>query len=146
MTGASVFRYVLIPFDGSSSSRKALDVGLGLAQALGSKLALVSVEEFVPHFAGDVGANKEEKERQNEYCARIQREAREETKLRGLDFERADILIGHVAQSIISHAQAIQCDLIVMGHSGRSGVWGTFLGTTAEKVSRNAHCAVLIVR
>jgi hypothetical protein len=35
---------------------------------------------------------------------------------------------------------------VVIGHTGHSGVWGLFLGTTAEKVSRHAACSVLIVR
>ena len=146
MASISLFKYILIPFDGSTSSRKALHVGLGLAQEFAAKVAIVTVEEHLPRFAGDIGEVIEEKERQDEYSARIQREAREAAKLRNLDFERADILVGHVAQSIINHSKAIQCDLIVMGNSGRSGVWGTFLGTTADKVSRYAHCTVMIVR
>jgi nucleotide-binding universal stress UspA family protein len=36
--------------------------------------------------------------------------------------------------------------LVVVGHTGHSGVWGRFLGTTAEKVSRHAAGSVLIVR
>lgn len=146
MPDTNLFKYILIPFDGSVSSRRAIDVGLGMSNAFGAKVALVTVEEYLPRFAGDIGEVKEEKERQNEYCARIQREARELAKLQNLDFERSDVFVGHVAQSIIIHAKAIQCDLIVMGHSGRSGVWGTFLGTTADKVIRYAHCTVLVVR
>jgi len=37
-------------------------------------------------------------------------------------------------------------DLVVVGHAGHSHVWGSFMGTTAEKVSRHAPCDVLIVR
>jgi len=145
MSSASLFKYILVLFDGSASSRKALGVGLGLAKALEANLALVTVEEL-PRFVGDVGEIKDEKDLQNEYCAKIQREAREMAKLQGMDFERADVLVGHVAQTIIRHAETIGCDLIVMGHSGRSGVWGRFLGSTADKVSRYAHCTVVIVR
>lgn len=141
-----MFKHILVAFEGSASSRKALDVALGMAEALHSRLSLVSVEEHVPRFPGDIGEVKEEKQLQNQYYTRIQREAREAAKLRGMDFERADILMGHVARSIIDHARAIRCDLIVMGHSGRSGAWASFLGTTAEKVSRYAHCTVMIVR
>jgi len=43
-------------------------------------------------------------------------------------------------------AQEGKFDLILVGHSGLSGVWAKFLGTTAEKVSRHAPCSVLIVR
>ncbi|MDP2949064.1 MAG: universal stress protein [Chloroflexota bacterium] len=141
-----MFRHILVAFEGSASSRKALDVALTVAEAFRSKVSLLSVEEYVPRFPGDIGEVKEEKRLQNEYYAKIQREAREAAKLRGLDFERADLLMGHVARGIIDHAKEVQCDLIVMGHSGRSGAWASFLGSTAEKVSRYAHCTVMIVR
>jgi nucleotide-binding universal stress UspA family protein len=141
-----VFKHILVAYDGSTSSRKALDVAIGLAKMLRSNLSLVSVEEHLPSYPGDVGEVKEEKERQNEVFQKLQNEAREIARLNGLDLNRADVLIGHVAKSIINHSKSIQCDLIVMGHSGRSGAWGTFLGSTAEKVSRNAHCTVMIVR
>lgn len=77
MPDINLFKYILIPFDGSVSSRRAIDVGLGMSQAFGAKVSLVTVEEYLPRFAGDIGEVKEEQERQNEYCARIQREARE---------------------------------------------------------------------
>ena len=141
-----MFKHILLAFDGSASSRKALDVALEMAQVFGARVSLLSVEENVPHFPADIGEVKEEKERLNDYFGGLQREARDAAKMQGMDFDRADILVGHVAQTIIHHAQAIQSDLIVMGHSGRSGVWGGFLGTTTEKVSRHAHCSILIVR
>ena len=146
MFEAKLFSYILLPVDGSAASRRALGIGLEMARLFGARVALLTVEEFIPHFAGDIGEVKEEQDRQDEYFVGIQREVREVARIRGMDFDRADILVGHVAQTIINHAKAIQCDLIVMGHSGRSGVWGTFLGTTAEKVSRYAPCTVVIVR
>lgn len=57
-----------------------------------------------------------------------------------------ELRTGHPAQEILAAARAHRADLIVLGHSGRSGAWGRFLGTTAEKVSRHAECSVLIVR
>ncbi len=57
-----------------------------------------------------------------------------------------DISAGHVAQNVVKYAEQGGFDLLVMGHSGHSGVWGDFLGATAERVSRHAPCSVLIVR
>ncbi|MGI3222693.1 universal stress protein [Streptomyces sp. GTA36] len=45
----------------------------------------------------------------------------------------------------IARAEQHRADLIAMGRSGHSSVWGRFLGSTAEKVSRHAPCSVLIV-
>jgi nucleotide-binding universal stress UspA family protein len=59
---------------------------------------------------------------------------------------QADIRAGHPAQEIVRAADDQGADLVVVGHSGHSGVWGRFLGGTAEKVSRHAVCSVLIVR
>lgn len=141
-----MFRSILVPYDGSASAQKALESALDLAQATGAQVALLSVEEQVPHFPGDVGEVKDEERRQRVYFEQVQRAARDRAKLRGLEFTHADILAGHAAQTILTRATELQCDLIVMGHSGRSGVWANFLGTTVEKVSRHAHCSVLIVR
>jgi nucleotide-binding universal stress UspA family protein len=141
-----MFQHILVAFDGSTTSQKALDNAIELSKLLNANLSLVSVEEHLPSYPGDIGEVKEEKERQNNIFQNLQREAREKVKLSGQDLHRADILVGHVAQSIINHAKSIQCDLIVMGHSGRSGAWGRFLGSTVEKVSRYAHCTVMIVR
>ena len=57
-----------------------------------------------------------------------------------------ELRTGHPAQEILAAARTHQADLLVLGHSGRSGTWGRFLGTTAEKVSRHAECSVLIIR
>ncbi len=43
-------------------------------------------------------------------------------------------------------AKEVGADLIVLGHSGHSAVWGPLLGAVTEKVSRHAPCSVLIVR
>ena len=37
-------------------------------------------------------------------------------------------------------------DLIVVGHSDHSGLWGRLLGDTAARIAAHAHCSVLIVK
>lgn len=51
-----------------------------------------------------------------------------------------EIRAGHPAQTIVHWAKEKDADLIVIGHCGHSGMWGLFLGGTAEKVSRHASC------
>jgi hypothetical protein len=53
---------------------------------------------------------------------------------------------GHPAQTIVQVAKKGKFDLILVGHSGLSGVGAAFWGTTAEKVSGHAPWSVLIVR
>jgi len=52
---------------------------------------------------------------------------------------------GHPAEIIVHHAKDIDADLIVLGHKSHP-VHDFALGSTAARVSRHAHCPVLVVR
>jgi quercetin dioxygenase-like cupin family protein len=53
---------------------------------------------------------------------------------------------GDAAEEIVHLAQAVPCDLIVMGTHGRTG-WNRFLtGSVAEEVVRRATCPVLTIK
>jgi nucleotide-binding universal stress UspA family protein len=53
---------------------------------------------------------------------------------------------GNPDELIISVAQDLGCDLIVMGTHGRTGLNRLFMGSVAEHVLRTAPCPVLTVR
>ena len=44
-----------------------------------------------------------------------------------------EVRTGHPAQEILAAARTHQADLIMLGHIGRSGTWGRFLGTTRRR-------------
>jgi nucleotide-binding universal stress UspA family protein len=87
----------------------------------------------------------EEKERLNAMVAPLHQEALALGAAEGIDL-RVSTAVGHPAQAIVRFAQRGNFDLLVVGHSGRSGVWGTLLGSTAEKIVRHARCSVLVAR
>jgi nucleotide-binding universal stress UspA family protein/quercetin dioxygenase-like cupin family protein len=53
---------------------------------------------------------------------------------------------GDAAWEILHLAQAIQCDLIVMGTHGRTGLNRLLTGSVAEEVLRNATCPVMTIK
>jgi nucleotide-binding universal stress UspA family protein/quercetin dioxygenase-like cupin family protein len=53
---------------------------------------------------------------------------------------------GEAAEEILRLAQAIQCDLIVMGTHGRAGLKRLLTGSVAEEVLRRAACPVMTIR
>jgi nucleotide-binding universal stress UspA family protein len=55
-------------------------------------------------------------------------------------------LRGDPATEIIRYAVDAGIDLIVMGTHGRSGLERLLMGSVAEKVMREAHCSVLVVK
>lgn len=56
------------------------------------------------------------------------------------------ILGGDPSEKLVALAESIPADLIVMSTHGTSSIAHLFLGDIAEKVSRHAHCPVLLVR
>jgi len=53
---------------------------------------------------------------------------------------------GHAAKVIVNFAKDGGYDLIIIGHSDHSELWGRLLGDTADRISDHAHCSVLIVK
>jgi nucleotide-binding universal stress UspA family protein len=54
--------------------------------------------------------------------------------------------VGDPAPIILQVAQESQCDLIVMGSHGRTGLNRLLMGSVAEQVARKAPCPVLSVK
>jgi nucleotide-binding universal stress UspA family protein len=60
--------------------------------------------------------------------------------------EVRNTIFGYAAREIVSDAEEIGADVIVMGSRGRGDLTGLLLGSTAHKVIHLSHQPVLIVR
>jgi nucleotide-binding universal stress UspA family protein len=56
------------------------------------------------------------------------------------------VKVGAAAEQIAAHANAVKAELIVMGRGGGRALRDAFLGSTAERVIRQAKLPVLLVR
>lgn len=140
-----MFTRILVAYDGSPGSARALDLAADLVRVVPeAHLTAAAVEEHLPHQGGaTIGEVEEEREFERRRCQRWLDDAAARAADHGATID-TEMLAGHAAQELVQCADRLGADLIVLGHSGHSGVWGRFLGTTAEKVSRHAHCSVLI--
>jgi nucleotide-binding universal stress UspA family protein len=116
-----------------------------LARRDHAELVGLAIEAHLPHYGATVGEVEEEREVEEQTCKILIAEAVALADAHGVALHGL-ICAGHPAQQIVQAAADQHADLIVVGHSGHSGVWGRFLGSTAEKVSRHAEASVLIVR
>ena len=140
-----MYRRILLAYDGSEGAKRALEAGINLAKLHRAELWALAVEEKLPRFSATIDEVQEEKEFANHHYSKLLTAAREQAAQAGVELKTL-LHPGHAAQTILQVAREGRFDLIVVGHSGLSGVWAMFLGTTAEKVSRHAPCSVLIVR
>ena len=140
-----MFKKILLAYDGSEGAEKALEAGINLAKTHQAELWVLTVRERLPRYGGTIDEIEEEKEVADARYGKIMEQVQPRAHEAGVEIKTLRPF-GHPAQTIVEVAKEGQFDLILVGHSGLSGVWAKFLGTTAEKVSRHAPCSVLIVR
>jgi nucleotide-binding universal stress UspA family protein len=140
-----MYRKILVGYDSSDGAKLALDHALQLARELNAKVWTLWIRGSLPHYPETVDEVEEEKDAANAFLQRITNDVMAYSKKYGVDIQ-AESRSGHPAQTILQFAEEGRFDLIVLGNRGHSGLWGRFLGHTADKVSENAHCSVLIVR
>jgi nucleotide-binding universal stress UspA family protein len=140
-----MFHTIVVGFDGSAGSRKALQTALRLAREQGARVWTVGVEEKLPRYVATIDEYEEERETANDYFRQLNDQAAALARAEGVPLESI-VRPGHPAKTIVEVAAELQADLVVVGHTGHSDLWGTFLGTNADKVMRHATCSVLVVR
>ncbi|OYV66340.1 MAG: hypothetical protein B7Z74_11310 [Deltaproteobacteria bacterium 21-66-5] len=57
-----------------------------------------------------------------------------------------DILTGNPADQIVRYAHEKKCDVVILGHRGKSRVEDWLLGSVPKRVSSYAPCNVIIVK
>jgi len=139
-----MYRRVAVGLDGSEGAGRALETAIALARTCKAELYLLSVVEL-PRFPGAIDEIDDERRTAEEYYRETQRCALERITSDGLAAHTA-IRPGHPAQALPAYATEVGADLLVIGRSGRSAVWGKLLGTTADKIVDLAPCSVLVVR
>jgi nucleotide-binding universal stress UspA family protein len=135
-----MYRNIACAFDGSDGSRRALDVALHMARADKQKLWVIFVQEL-PRYTGAPSETNEERERANAIFEELRQEALDAGKKYGVEVV-AEKRVGHPAQAPVHYVKDACVNLLVMGHTGHPNLWGTFMGTTADKVVRHATCSV----
>jgi nucleotide-binding universal stress UspA family protein len=140
-----VFQKILVGYDGSKSARAALERAAVIAQKFGAELTALWVREPRPRHSDLPGEFEGEEEAATEYFQERRREIQEIAEQHGVQI-RCETRPGHAAKTILGYADEGGFDLIVVGHSDHSELWGRLLGDTADRISDHAQCSVLIVK
>jgi universal stress protein A len=139
---------ILVPVDFEETSKEALAYASGLAQRFGAALSLVHVFDDVyasAAYAPDVYAPLPPAVRER-VVGELQEKLSALLPTTGGHDNRAEVIVGTPAKSIIEYAREQGADLIVMGTHGRRGLSHALLGSVAERVLRTAPCPVLTIR
>jgi nucleotide-binding universal stress UspA family protein len=141
----STFHKILVGYDGSKGGRAALERAVVAATHHHAVVTALWVREPLPRHSDLPGEFEGEQEGADEYFKARQKEVAEVAAQHGIDIG-CETRRGHPAKAIVSFAREGDYDLIVIGHSDHSELWGRLLGDTADRVSDHAHCSVLIIK
>jgi nucleotide-binding universal stress UspA family protein len=140
-----MFQKILVGYDGSKGAKVALERAAVMAKSYNATLTALWVRESLPRHSDLPGEYEEEAEAANSYFKERQKEVEEVAAKHGISI-RCETRRGHPAKAILKFAEEGRYDLIVVGHSDHSELWGRLLGDTADRISDHAHCSVLIVK
>ncbi|WP_017812177.1 MULTISPECIES: universal stress protein [Paenibacillus] len=138
--------HVLVPYDGSMHSQKALERGAALAQSLQAELEILYVDSAtVDELRQPLIMTSSELEIYFDHKEdEIRRNLRE--MISKIPDARTVILYGSAAKGIVEYAQQSQPDLIVMGSRGLSTMSEMVLGSVSRYVTQRAQAPVMIVK
>ena len=138
-----MFGNILLAFDGSDCSNKALAYARNLAEQYGAALWLIHV---FPHTSDLLGYEDFEKlfAKRKSAGQVVLDDALQKLDKSNIDV-RTELLEGPEAESILKAAQSSQADLIVMGTRGLGAVKGLLVGSVSRKVIHYADCPVMVV-
>ncbi len=141
------FQRILVGCDFSPDSDLALKYGLGLAQEFESELHLVHVIE--PPVYDDLLKSllKAEEEIQQDLRDRLKEELKKQIPEEAHNWcaPKTTLLAGQAHEELIKYAVVNDINLIVLGVRGHGLVETLLVGSTTDRVARQAPCPVLSV-
>jgi nucleotide-binding universal stress UspA family protein len=145
-----MFKRILLPTDGSETSRRAIVAALNLARELGAEAVGLTVIPKFHVFTYKMEMLEETREqhaiesqkRAGELLAFIVDTARDAGVACSVEYAMSD----DPWDMIVSSARDRHCDLIAMGSHGRGGIKGVLLGSVTQKVLAHSPVPVLVYR
>jgi nucleotide-binding universal stress UspA family protein len=140
-----MFKKLLVAYDGSNDSRKALEIALELSRRFDSEVHMLTIIEQLPHYAATIGEVKEALAEITKEIEKRQTLACEEAREQGVEI-KCRILPGHEVEAIIAYAQKGMFDALLLGRKGQSAILHTRSGSTAVQISTHAPCTVILAQ
>ncbi|NLI92476.1 MAG: universal stress protein [Peptococcaceae bacterium] len=142
-----MYKRILVPSDGSESSRLAFLNALEIAKITGAEIFLIHVTFTPQAYWGNnlaYGVSISEDELLN-----LGNEIIQET-MKNMDIGNVKIIskivFGSPAPTIIKIAKDSNVDLIIMGSHGHGPFSGAFLGSVSQRVLSKTACPVMVVK
>lgn len=137
---------MLVAFDGSSSSYKAFEYALEVADLCGGTNHEILVLAVIqPPEPADIVEMDSIIDAATDHYEEMFKALRERAKEKHLEIT-TEIAVGHPADQIVSYADGRGTDAVVMGQRGKSAMERWLLGSVSKRVASYSPCTVIIVK
>jgi nucleotide-binding universal stress UspA family protein len=136
-------RRILVPTDGSATAIEATNVAVAMASRYGAEVIALFVDSG--HMVEPLEEVMIEVSEGVHHSVAGLRVAKLTADANGVAL-RTIVAEGAVAHEILATQREHECDMIVIGHTGRSAIQRAMLGSVAEAVVRDAEVPVMVVR
>ncbi|MCI2414335.1 MAG: universal stress protein [Candidatus Aramenus sp.] len=141
-----MFSHILVAYDGSDNSKRALDVAIELASKYSAKLDIVEVvDSTIFAGAGIAPVPAEVIESVYNKAKGDVEEAKKQAASKGVN-ANGEVLEGDPAGAILDYATKNKVDLIVTGSRGLSTFKRLLLGSVSTRIVQEAKIPVLVVK
>ena len=131
---------VVVPWDFSEHSKLALNYAMKNVAL--ERIRVICVLEMPNPYSAGLLWGEDAQEKARKLCREQFFSVVDQTKINGTQFKAE---FGDPATEIVRATDNWNADLIVISSHGRSGISRLMLGSTAQKVSKLAHCPVLLL-
>ena len=151
MSGETSFKKILVAYEGSPDSAKAIKAAAAVAKMFGASVRVLHVYSVPlytyvgPSGMPPIDANILEDAARSKARSTIESGV-DMARKEGLKAQGELLEGGSVVQAIVEFAQGEKVDLIVIGTRGMSGFKKLLLGSVSSGVVTDASCPVLVVK
>ncbi|MCA0987677.1 universal stress protein [Guptibacillus algicola] len=141
------YNRVLVAFDGSELSVKALDEAIKMAEENPDlHLDIITALNPTAQISSAVIYASVLNELRRDAVNMLNEVSEKVTERIPDHVTKTMVLEGNPGEELVNYADENHCDLIVMGSRGLSGIKEIFLGSVSHNVLQRANCPVLVIK
>ena len=137
-----MYKNIVLAYDGSKFSNKALQEAISLAKSSGGSLLILSVVDITDEFEAEAPGLTD---KMTEKLLRSAQKALEKAVAAKVK-AKVEVHVGDAYEMIVETARKKKADIIVMGSHGRTGLTRLLMGSVTSRVIGHAPCSVIVVR
>ena len=137
-----MYRNIILAYDGSKFSNKALQEAISLAKSSGGSLLVLSVVDITDEFESEAPGLTD---KMTEKLLKLAQKALAKAVAAKVK-AKVEVHVGDAYEMIVDIAKKKKADVIVMGSHGRTGLTRLLMGSVTSRVIGHAPCSVLVVK